>query len=85
MQPAFFLRFFLRNVKRRRNLFSEGQTTYPCSSPATVAAPPCIRQSISFHLFEITLFNFNIGIMEFTSIRNEKRGKEQANENEELG
>ena len=29
---TFFLRFFLRNVKSSRKRWSDGVTTYPCSS-----------------------------------------------------
>ena len=36
---TFLFLFFFRKVKSRRNRLSLGHTTYPCSSPATVAMP----------------------------------------------
>ncbi len=43
----FFLRFFLRNVKSKRNRRSDGQTTYPCVNVDTVLVDSSLSTSIS--------------------------------------
>lgn len=43
----FFLRFFLRNVKSKRNRRSDGQTTYPCVNVVTVLVDSSLSTSIS--------------------------------------
>lgn len=43
---TFFFRFFLRKVNRRRNLRSDGHTTYPCDSVDTVLVVSSLSTSI---------------------------------------
>jgi hypothetical protein len=43
---TFFLRFFFRKVKRRRNRRSDGQTTYPCESVETVLVVSSLSTSM---------------------------------------